>query len=206
MTSKLIALRFLAGTAAVLLSSASLAQDPDRTGWFVGGEIFQSTDEVDGGPAFLMDDKVIGLGAYGGYHFTPVFGLEANISLSDDFSDDRDNLRRAQLSTVSVMPKLIIPTYDSLAFFIKGGLVFVDYSEDYRDTDNSWYDNDASWSDLVMGMGIGAQMEVSPGLNVRLSYDYTDGELSEDAFSDDAPVRDIDVRLQKLAFGLHYQF
>lgn len=197
---------FFVGAAAVLLSSASFAQVSDHRGWFVGGHVFHATTEVDGGPLFEINDDAVGLGAYGGYHFTPLFGLEANISLANDISHDRDDLRSAELSTVSVMPKLMIPAADSLVFFVKAGLVFADYSEDYRDVDRFWYDDDASWSDLVMGVGLGAQLEVSPGLNVRVSYNYTDGELSEDHFSYNAPVRDINVRIERLALGMHYQF
>lgn len=199
-------IRFLTGAATALLGSASFAQDSDRTGWFVGGEAFQSSSKVEGSPAFVVDDDSVGLGAYGGYRFTPLFGLEANISISDDLSHDRENLRDSRLSMVSVMPKLNIPATQSLAFFAKAGLVFVDYSEDYRDTDSYWYDDDAGWSDLVVGVGAGAQLEVSPGFNVRLSYEYVDGDLSEDRFSHNAPVRDIDVRVEKFALGMHYQF
>src|SRR5690606_16552176 len=137
------------------------------------------------------------------YHFTPIFGLEANISISDDISDDRENLRDSRLSMVSVMPKLTLPVTPSFAFFAKAGLVFMDYAEDYRDTDSYWYDDDASWSDLVVGAGAGAQLEVSPGFVVRLSYEYADGELSEDRFSDNAPVWDVDVRTEKVGIGMH---
>lgn len=199
-------LMFLTGAATALLCSASFAQDDDTTGWYVGGEAFQSFSKIDGGSAFLVDEDAVGLGAYGGYHFTPLFGLEANISISGDLSDDRENLRDARLSTVSVMPKLVVPITGSLAFFAKAGLVFVDYAEDYRDTDSYWYDDDAGWSDLVVGAGLGAQIEVAPRFNVRLSYDYADGDLSEDRFSENAPVRDIDVRVEKFAIGMHYQF
>ncbi len=198
--------KLLAGAAIAMLCSAGFAQDTDRTGWYVGGEAFQFSSRIDGGTAFVMDDDAIGLGAYGGFHFTPLFGLEANIAISDDFSDDRENLRDARLSVVSVMPKLTLPATGTLSFFAKAGLVFVDYAEDYRDTDSDWYDNDASWSDLIIGAGVGAQLEVSPGFVVRLGYDYIDGDLSEDRWSDNAPVRDVDARLEKIGLGMHYQF
>lgn len=200
--------KILVGTAVALLSSTAFAESKDKIGWFVGGELAEVTADIDGGTVFDMDNSALGLGAYGGYNFTDLFGLEASIFLTDDLADDREDLRRAETSLLSVMPKLTIPLSTTFSLYAKAGLVYARYAEDYRSVDSYWYDDDASWSDLVWGAGLGAQLEVAPGVNVRFSYDYADGELSEDTYrySDTTPVRDINLRAERLSLGVHYQF
>lgn len=200
-----------AGIASVayLQTPLSLADSAyDDRGWYVGGEFSHVRGEAEIGRLYKLDEEGLGLGVYGGYNFSNWFGLEGTVFQSNDMSDDREDLANAYYSSLSFMPKFTLNVSDTFGLFVKAGPTFVLYTEEYDDYyyDRRYWDDEADWSEVLFGAGAGAQIKLENGIRLRVAYDYTSGTLDETWDTWDAPSRRVDVTLERVSFGVHYQF
>ena len=76
----------------------------DKTGWFVGGQIGYSNIQIDKNTDTAYDDNTESYGVYGGYNFTPWFGLEGNIEQNSKIND-LTNQQSGELVSLSFSPK-----------------------------------------------------------------------------------------------------
>jgi|GEM_PF-2456949 len=195
-------------TAACLQAPLSLAASDDGRGWYVGGELSYVDGEAELGNLYKLGEEGVGFGAYGGYNFTNWFALEGNIFQSTDLSDERENLYRAEFSGLSVMPKFTVNMGSVFGLYAKAGPTFVVYTEEYDDYRGRgrYRDDESDWSEILLGVGVGAQFNLPNNLGLHIGYDYVSGKLDETWDSRDAVSRRVDVTLRRVSFGVHYQF
>lgn len=212
-------MKIFAKAATAMVVSAACLQAPitfadsassydDGRGWYVGGELSYVDGEAEIGNLYKLGEEGIGFGAYGGYNFTNWFALEGAIFQSTDMADERQNLYSADFSSLSVMPKFTINMGSVFALYAKAGPTFVLYTEEYDDYYGYWRyrDDEADWSEILLGAGVGAQFKLPNNIHLRLGYDYVSGKLDETWDTRDSVSRRVDVTLRRVSFGMHYQF
>jgi outer membrane immunogenic protein len=200
-------------TAFFTASCSSYAEDPSvsDTGWFVGGTLGQATSSLG-----RVDSTDNSFGLYGGYNFTPWFGLEGSFISADRGTDKYNEVRSASIGGFTVTPKLTFVINNTVSLYAKAGLsalayVVEEYDSYYYDGYDYDYDydygynygNDSSWAGLGTTFGVGAEFRLVKGLKLRISYDQASATLENDSryYS-----FDIDAKISQTSLGLHYQF
>ncbi|QYJ79063.1 porin family protein [Shewanella acanthi] len=176
-------------SAVALLSSLVTTQvlAADSTGFYIGGALNQTT----------LDDSYdsisgTGLGLYGGYNFNSWFGLESNLFGSGDLGEQGFDI---SVAVFNVTPKFTWQVNETFGLYAKIGLASAAVNV-------SGYGIDEDFTGYGWTFGVGMNMAMTENLNLRLSYDVTEGELEADHYDFD----DFDGEIQQLAIGLHYQF
>lgn len=201
---------------ALLLTAAGLpaahaadetASSRDNRGWYIGGELSYADGESELRNEPKLSENGVGFGVYGGYNFSDWFGLEGNTFQSDNMADNRTNLASAEFFTLSFMPKFTVNFNEKVGLYFKAGPTYVLYTEEYDDDYYYSWDDDADWSEVMLGAGIGMVFDIQNGVKMRLSYDHVSGTLDETWYDDnDTPSNRVDVTLGRFALGVHYQF
>lgn len=92
------------------------AQAAEPQGWYAGAGVGQSmVDEV------FADDEDTAFQGFGGYQFTPYFGLEAAYTDFGDI-DGRAGIGRYKADTVSLTAVGTLPITDSFSAYAKAGV------------------------------------------------------------------------------------
>lgn len=171
---------------ALVVGQASAA---DTTGFYVGGALNRVT--VD---AFDDSESGTGLGVYGGYNFNEWFGLEANLFATGDLGD-----KDVDISAVvfTFTPKFTLKINDMFSVYAKVGVASMAVNV-------GGYVFDKDFTGFGWAYGVGVNAAVTEHLNVRLSYDFTTGDL--DADHSYLNLKDIDTDIKQIAIGVHYQF
>lgn len=191
----------IALTSLVFVMSASVfAQEEgaNDTGWYVGGYLGSQSSELKDYGTHKNTDTTYGV--FGGYNFSPWFGLESSFLVNE--TDERDSsIRSAGFASASLTPKLTLALNDQIALYFKAGFASIAYSEEYRN--NGWYsDDDESWAGTGSTFGVGGEYRINNGLRLRLSYDQARATL-EDV---DDYYADKKVKLFQTGLSLYYQF
>ncbi len=192
-----------------LVSSGAWAVEPNDTGWYIGGKAGAAWgDAVSYRVDVYRSDDTEHLGMYGGYHFTPWFGVEGSWLVTANVNNRYDYYEGAHYYAFSVAPKLSLRVSPVFSLYAKAGAAWLGYGEDFIEDD--YYDDpeDRSWSDLVGTVGVGAQFDITDSVKLRIGYDYYDGTLDSDENSRYWRRQDgsIDVQLDAAHLGVHYQF
>lgn len=205
----------LAGILATSFSLASVADEvavnklTDHTGWYIGGSIGHVDSEAE--KARNFDSSGNAFGVYGGYNFSKWLGLEMDFQASEDIKEDVNlgdgsRVKSVYYAGFSVMPKATWQINDNFALFGKAGMAVLSYTEESRRSNSSYrYRHEDTWTDLVPGYAVGAEVSTNIGVKIRLAYTAISGDLEyDDDYWDD--VEDIDAKFETLTLGVHYQF
>ena len=170
--------RFLSATvlAAALGALSFGAQAAEPVGFYAGAGVGQSmVDE------YFADDEDVGFQAFGGYQFTPYFGLEAAYT---DFGevDTVGGIGSLEADTVSLVAVGTLPFTDRFSGYAKAGF--------------------HSWDAEVSAPGIGRASDdgTDPTYGLGLQYRFTDtfalrGEYSRFEMEDvDVDLAQVQVR------------
>lgn len=181
--------------AASLVCGAAMAQT--ATPWYVGASVGQSNYKVDCGD--LCDDSDIGLKAFGGYMFTPNFGVEVQyvnlgkLKLDPIFVPDLGTVS-GEIKSSGFGASLIAQyPIEQFAVFGKLGFTYMDTkisgsvsglgsgSESDKSTNFSW--------------GLGAAYNFNPQLGVRVEWERFRAEF-------EGEKEDVDL----YSIGIVYRF
>lgn len=184
----------------------------DREGFYVGAAIGNMDISLDA--PVEPSDQAYAVGPFMGVNFSNWLGLEFSLYTTGNLSiaTERDD-QRALL--FSITPKFSIPVSSRVDLFFKTGLAMVDFSDDrYDDFLNPWSgdsfsDSAPGWPHQISSHGLGGNIRLSRGLNLRLGVDYFKGEVGiDDVESLDgftyAEVYEAEITQGYLAF--YYQF
>lgn len=175
------------GAQAALFSGAGYAGQP-----YVGAKIGQySPDDV--------DDDALSYGIYGGYKFTPEFGVEAEYLTTSDADAFDDSLGKSEYNAdVYGLYATYDYTFPTTALYAKGrlGVAKNEIDVDYTDKIIASDSNSASFSDTGVAGGLGLGYNLSPMASVEAMYNFyptidTDGE---------------DIDANGLTLGAHFKF
>src|SRR5690554_944195 len=201
--------KHVCGFLALGLTSLSAAANADDTGCYVGGKVGlvwgeAVADRVD----IYRDDDTENLGVYGGYNFTPWFGVEGSWLITGNMNSSWDYYESARYSALSLTPKLSLRLAPVFSLYAKAGIAWLRYGEDFIDDDYRYDREDRSWSDSVATVGVGGQFDINQNIKFVVGYDYFDGTLDSD---DDSRYwrrqeGSIDVELDNAYIGVHYKF
>lgn len=163
-----------ASALALALGALSLnAQAAERPGWYAGVGVGQSmVDE------WFADDEDIGFQVYGGYQFTPYFGLEAGYT---DFGD------------VDVTGGVGELDADAFSLVAVGTVPFTDRFSGYAKAGFNRWDADAD----VPGIGRVSDDGTDPTYGLGLQYRFTDTVALRGEYSR-FEMDDVDVDLAQL--------
>lgn len=163
-----------ASALALALGALSLnAQAAERPGWYAGVGVGQSmVDE------WFADDEDIGFQVYGGYQFTPYFGLEAGYT---DFGD------------VDVTGGVGELDADAFSLVAVGTVPFTDRFSGYAKAGFNRWDADAD----VPGIGRVSDDGTDPTYGLGLQYRFTDNVALRGEYSR-FEMDDVDVDLAQL--------
>lgn len=181
----------------------------DHTGWYLGGKLGQASTELEwvDKPYTTENTSTVG-GVYFGYNVNAWFGLEAEISYTDNAGDslfNRGIVESAGISALRIQPKFTYQMNDSLAFIFKGGLYSVSYSMYPTDAARMTFKLDTIeyWSGMGLTAGIGLQISVTKRVNIRAVFDSSLAELE---YEGEAGLSNINATINEYSIGLHYQF
>lgn len=180
--------------------------DTYHNGWYVGGLVGHGSVELKKPTHTNDQDKVTTLGVYGGYDFNDWFGLEASLYGTGELADNEANLTSAHLAVFTFTPKFTYQASKSLAYSARVGVAFLSYEEEYNNYIVHERDDDQLWRGGGVVIGFDANLALSNNLVGRISYDRVIGtmEVVDEWYVNTAP--DIDVDVERLAIGIHYQF
>jgi opacity protein-like surface antigen len=171
----------------------------NNTGWYLGGYLGTQASELEDVGTRKNTDTSFGV--FGGYNFTPWFGLETSFLLNETDVEDKSTTRSAGFINASIAPKFTLAINDTVAVYVKAGLSSVGYSEEYRSR-RRYSDDTESWAGTGSIAGVGAEYQITNGVRLRLSYDQVRATL-EDV---DDYYADKDVTLFQTGLGVYYQF
>lgn len=186
------------------LPAFSSIKKNDCQGWVVGGGVGSmhlSIDPEGDTAESRTSESALIASIFGGYNFTPWFGIEFDVSQSEKFSD-RDTRRDASVQGTSFSPKVTLPINESLSAYLKVGVQALDYKvsanrfgEDYDDL-----------GILAIDPFIGFGLQLSPVSGLRLRLDYKYSELDFEEFVIFSEGEEYDVTLSQLLITVNYQF
>ncbi len=187
-------------TTLLAISFSSYAEETasENTGFFIGGFAGQTKSKLEG-----YKETVNSYGVYGGYNFTPMFGLEGSFFTTSNYSKYDSNLRTAGSGGLTFTPKVTLPINDAVSVYLKAGVAVLAYVEEYKYANyNNNYDRNASWGGIGNTFGVGAEFRIMNGLKLRVSYDQYRATIEDD----NNYYNDMDLKLSQGSVGLHYQF
>ena len=141
------------------------------------------------------DDEAVSYGVYGGYKFTPEFGVEAEYLTTGDADAFDDSLEKAEYSGDVYG---LYATYDyafpNTALYVKGrlGIAKNKIEVDYTDKIDSFYNTKASESETDVAGGLGLGYNITPMASIEAMYNVYPS------------VEDIDV--DGVTLGAHFKF
>ncbi len=166
----------------------------DNQGWYVGSLFGNATFNYSGG-----SDEALITGGYWGINFIEAFGLESSIiSISDETNGTKNNFL-----ALTITPKINIQFHRRFSLYAKGGVALSIQTSDYTRDDD---DDIPSWSGSIPTYGIGGEFRIIAGLEARLAYDKFKGKLAHNENSSFYNFSDIDIDLDLVTLGIHYQF
>ena len=178
----------------------------DTSGWFIGGLVGHGSVEIKSINHTNDQDQVTTLGAYGGYNFSERFGLEASLFGTGELADNQSNLVSAHLALLTVTPKFTYKINPSFSLIAKGGIAHLIYEEEYNNYILYERDYDQTWSGSGGVIGLGARFTFTQNMVFRISYDRIIATLDVDEEQYYTYSPDVDIDLEQIAIGIHYQF
>lgn len=192
-----------------LLSSLNVhANDSfkDNSGWYVGGVVTYASANIEVESQMSRKENAGSFSLYGGYNFTDWLGVEGALIRTGDISDNRDNLVKADVIGLSLMPKFTYRVASNFSVYAKAGLAWLSYDEEYDNVLLFERDTEESWSGLATNIGIGGQFDVIYGIKIRISFDRLQGDIGSNDETYYRTISDADVELKRVSLGAHYQF
>ncbi|MDH5573252.1 MAG: porin family protein [Gammaproteobacteria bacterium] len=192
----------------VLTSFTTNAEEAtaDTSGWFIGGMAGHGSVEIKSVTHTNDKNGVSTLGVYGGYRFGERFSLEAALFGTGELADNQAHLTSAQLGLLTVTPKFTYKINSSFALTVKGGIAHLIYEEEYDNYILYERDYDQSWSGSGGVIGLGAQFSFSQNILFRINYDRIIATLDVDKEQYYTYSPDVDIDLEQISIGVHYQF
>ena len=187
-------------TTLLAISFSSYAEETasENTGFFIGGFAGQTKSTLEG-----YKETVNSYGVYGGYNFTPMFGLEGSFFTTSSYSKYDSNLRAAGSGGLTFTPKITFAINDAVSLYLKAGVAALVYVEEYKYANYSnYYDRNAAWEGIGSTFGVGAEFRIVNGLKLRISYDQYRAVVADD----NDYYSDLHMKLSQGSVGLHYQF
>lgn len=179
----------------------------DQTGWIVGGGLGVTTLTLRPRNQPLLEpmkkDATL-YTAFGGFNFTDWFGIEFDLSKSDDVTDVNTGLD-AYIVGTSFTPKFTYRFNKNLDAYVKAGLQYIAYKQ----TIASYYDDDITWNGIDPFFGIGMQYSFPVGVRARLDYKYATITLDRSESSSFGYFyydEEIDLTFSAITMSLNYQF
>lgn len=180
--------------------------EQERSGWLVGGMAGSGSVDIKSPTHTNNQDNVVTLGAYGDYIFNDWFALEVSLFVTEDLADNQAGLDEADLSVLSFVPKFSYKLNDSYSFYGKAGLAFMSYEEEYNNIIVNQHGYYQSWEGAGILLGAGMQLSFDNGIAVRIDYDFMQADLDADNYRYYSYAPDVDIDLQRISIGVHYQF
>jgi len=211
--------KFTLACACLLMSGGALAE-VDHDGFYVGGGFGHANFTIDyeGQHLYQSSESVkdgIGSGSvFAGYNFTRMFGLELEMVTTGDLAESEDY--EAAVFQISLAPRIEISLGHHVSLHGQFGVASTTYVESWDDVTakkNSNAEDTLTWSGTSLTAGLGVEIAVFSGLNVRIAYDYTD--VSDVSVSDSTAkdgngatwkVPDLELELSRASVGVFWQF
>lgn len=146
------------------------------------------------------EDDAFSYGVYGGYKFTPEFGLEAEYLTTSDTDAFEDSFEKSEYNAdVYGLYATYDYTFPNTAVYAKGrlGVAKNEIDVDYTDKLDASENESFSMSDTGVAGGLGLGYNVSPMASVEVMYnvyptiDFDDGE---------------DLDANGVTLGAHFKF
>lgn len=120
------------------------------------------------------DDDAFSYGVYGGYKFTPEFGVEAEYLTTNDADAYEDEFEKSEYSADVYG---LYATYDyvfpNTALYAKGRLGFAKNKIDVDYTDKEFNENDSeSFSETGIAGGLGLGYNLTPMVSTEVMYNF----------------------------------
>ena len=179
-------LAVIAGSVMTMSAQAAVSYGAGQS--YVGAKIGQYDAED-------TDDEALSYGVYGGYKFTPEFGVEAEYLTTSDADVFDDSFEKLEYSGEVYG---LYATYDyalpNTALYAKGrlGIAKNELEVDYTDKEDSFYSYNASESETSIAGGLGLGYNITPMASVEVMYNMYPS------------VEDIDV--DGVTLGAHVKF
>lgn len=183
--------------AAMLIPSASMAQDRKESGIYIGGSYGMYKVEGEGkgeGNAEFDDDQDVIQGFIGG-QVNKFFAIEGSYIT---FGEYGGNLAKAEVDGMTLAAKGILPLTDSFSIYAKGGQLWWD-----ADYEVLGYNGSTDGSEPFIGVGVA--FAVTDRMDINLDYTRYEIELETDEvglFASDTYDSDLD----QASVGIRYLF
>ena len=202
------------------LSDETLLKLNDNKGWYVGAMAGISSQDKDMSSRYKNKSNSTLGGIYWGVNFVNWLGLESTIVSSSDTVEKKEPLLGSSYLLFSVTPKINIQFHTRFSLFAKAGYTYFSYTEIYEtdSSDSSIFDDDddlddffssndnQSWSSILPMYSLGGEFRIIRGLEARLTIDHIKGSLPHSTGLFSKKLDDIEVDLNIITLGAHYQF
>ena len=201
--------KILVGIILLMSTSYVVASDKalDQTGWIVGGGAGPVKLIVDPKNQPLLNSTKENTSlytAFGGYNFSRWFGIEFDLSLSAEFTDENTGLDASILGS-SFTPKFTYHFNNDFDVYLKGGLQYISYEQAV----GTYYNYYISWNGIDPVIGAGLQYSFPAGVRARLDYKYSSINLerSENSwYGYNYYDEGIDLIFKTITLTVNYQF
>ena len=179
----------------------------DQKGWIVGGGLSSThltVTPINQPGTVSSKESAVMLTAFGGYNFTNWFGIEFDVSISNNL-DDVNTGNDAQVFASSFTPKFTLRFDQNWDMYFKTGLQYMAYEQSQA----SFYDTDVTWNGIDPFIGTGVQYSFPAGVRARLDYRYAKQQLEvsdREEFHFVHYDEEIEVAQSTFAFTVNYQF
>lgn len=200
----------LAVCSLLAMNVSAKEKQSDTTGWIVGGGIGLVSISIDPEGRRGLDnfsETASIYSVFGGYNFTPWFGIEFDLSQSEKITDKNER-QDADILGTSFTPKVTYAVNDKFNVYLKAGAQYLAYEQQIAVSNRTYYYyNDETWNGIGPVFGFGAQYSPLGGLRFRLDYKYSKQTLDTSTTSI-FDLRDdvMNVRFSRLLLTAHYQF
>ena len=197
--------KYLLTLALTLPVTAFAAEEntPNTTGWDLGGGIGTASIELE--PKFYRDlptTKVTTsqITLHTAYHFTKMFGLEADIFGTGTFEEEIAQ-NDASLGGMSFTPKVRFHLNDFFSLYVKAGVQFMSYDIEYTF-------GDRTYNGLDYTFNAGAVIAATNNLRVKLDIKHVNMTLEDDYIwiAGDTYKDEYDLSLTNFTLSTSYQF
>ncbi|TRX56356.1 outer membrane beta-barrel protein [Thalassomonas sp. M1454] len=179
----------------LILGSASTKEDFDH--------VFNS-----GGQEYQQESENFSFGIYAGFNFADVWALESSIVVTPGLDKRPSELPidEVYLTTITLTPVLHMEVTEQIGLYVKAGLGFLIYVEDYKKHSVFNHKDGDYWAGVGLSVGLGLDFKVNKAIHLRLGFDYIAAEMDADEENHHINLDDIDEEYSLISMAMHYNF